>query len=124
VCGSHLFLLTNEEEEDRNCLPEPHYLWAEPIFFSSSSFLLGARHNRTPESGELRLSLSLFYSPQNSLFFFFFPEPHQHLESPISNIKGKKKNGAAPHCAAHPVAFISVSPAGSPDQIRRLNVII
>lgn len=97
VCGSHLFLLTNEEEEeDRNCLPEPHYLWAEPIFFSSSSFLLVARHNRTPESGELRLSLSLLLTTKFPLFSFFFPEPHQHLESPISNIKGKEEKRGGP----------------------------
>lgn len=135
VCGTHLYVFffrffwptkrTTVERTHKKkgtviiALPEPHYLWAEPIFLFF--LFLEAPHNR---SGELSFP-PFCYHNIFLLFFFlsFFPNLINTWSRPFWTLKKKKKKMSG-FIAAHPVAFISVSPAGSPDQIRRLNVII
>jgi hypothetical protein len=86
MCVVGTFISFDQTQKDRKkdriiALPEPHYNCGRNRFFL---LLVGIIEQVVSSSLHHKNSLSSF-------FFFIFPEPHQHLESPILNIKKEKK---------------------------------
>ena len=118
MCVVRTFISFDQTQKDRKkdriiALPEPHYNCGRNRFFLLLVGIIEQVASSSLHHKNSLLLLLLFF-----FFFFIFPEPHQHLESPILNIKKEKKKKKNEETsgliAAHPVAFISVSPAGSP----------